>query len=243
LEKLGVEIVDIEGASCCPPEESFYSVNEIAGLVISARNISICEDMGVNILTICNGCFYSLKRAKKILKEDKIKKEKVNMALNKIGMEFSGSINVKHILEVFYDDIGIYKLKESIEKPLERLKAAVHYGCYLLRPEEILGFDDPRDPKKLDELVEILGLDSIPYEDKLMCCGAGGGLRGRDKELSLAITKRKIDGMKEAGAEIIVTACPLCHLQFDMGQKELGEDKLPVFNYAQLLALAQGIEM
>ncbi|HPX77453.1 MAG TPA: heterodisulfide reductase-related iron-sulfur binding cluster, partial [Methanobacterium sp.] len=137
------------------------------------------------------------------------------------------------------------KLQEAITNPLN-LYVAVHYGCHFLKPSAAIGIDDPMKPTILDELVEVTGAKSIDYKDKMMCCGAGGGLRSRDLDVTLDYTKEKLDNMIEAGVDIIVNVCPFCHLQFDVGQKEVnkkyGTDyNIPVFHLAQLYGLAMGL--
>jgi heterodisulfide reductase subunit B len=128
-----------------------------------------------------------------------------------------------------------------VKKPLAGLKVAVHHGCHLLRPAEIMGFDDPFEPAKLEALVEALGAEVVTYAGYTDCCGKAT----RDPEATLKMASDKISSMKAAGADCVVTVCPACFEQFDLGQVEikrkLGKDhKLPAFHYLQLLALAQG---
>jgi heterodisulfide reductase subunit B len=126
------------------------------------------------------------------------------------------------------------------------INVAVHYGCHFLKPSDELQIDNPKRPKILDELVELTGAKSVDYTDKMMCCGAGGGLRARDKAVTTSFTKEKLDNMTAAGVDAIVDVCPFCHMQFDVGQKEVNEQygtdyAIPVLHLAQLYGLAMGL--
>ena len=241
-EVLGIELLDIEGASCCPPPGVVKSFHKPTWLAIAARNLSLAEALNADATTLCSGCYGTLKDANMILKEDPLMREKVNTILHEFGKKFRGSIDVKHIVEVLYYNIGIEKLREFVKRPLN-LKVAVHYGCHLLKPKKYRRVESSERPTLLDELVEVLGAKSVPYRDKMMCCGAGGGLRSSFPDVSVDITKEKIKNIKNAGAECIITPCVFCHLQFDIGQinirSKLGlEFNIPVLHYAQLLGLA-----
>jgi len=245
FDKLDIGLNDMEGASCCPAPGVFGSFDKTTWAAIAARNITIAEDMGSDIMTECNGCFGSLFETNHMLKEDEEMKEKINNILAETGREFKGDINVRHFAEVLYNDVGLDKLGELVEQPVN-LNVAVHYGCHFLKPSDEIQIDNAEKPTILDEIVEATGAKSIPYKDKMMCCGAGGGVRSRDLDVALDFTREKLTNMKEAGVDAIINVCPFCHLQFDVGQteinKKLGETfDIPVFHLAQLLGLAMGL--
>ena len=172
------------------------------------------------LMTECNGCFGSLFESNHLLKEDEEFKGKINGILSEVDREFKGDINVRHFAEILYNDVGVEKLTETFTKPLN-LNVAVHYGCHFLKPSAEIGVDDPMKPTILDELVEATGAKSVPYKDKMMCCGAGGGLRSRDLDVTLDYTKEKLDNMKHKVSSLpvvdddklvgIVTATDLGH--------------------------------
>jgi heterodisulfide reductase subunit B len=243
FEALDINLVDMEGASCCPAPGVFGSFDEETWATIAARNLTLAEDIGADIMTECNGCFGSLFECNHMLKESEEKKAEINANLAEIGREYKGTINVKHFAQILRDDVGFEKLASLIEKPLD-LNVAVHYGCHFLKPTETIGIEDnAENPSILDDLVEITGAKSVDYKDKMMCCGAGGGLRSRDLDVTTSFTKEKLDHMTEAGVDAIVNVCPFCHMQFDQGQTEVNERygtdfALPVFHLAQLYGLA-----
>jgi heterodisulfide reductase subunit B len=185
------------------------------------------------------------------LLESPEKKKAVNEHLKKINKEFKGSIKVRHIAEIIYNDIGIENLKKKITNPLN-LNIAVHYGCHILKPHDNKPWTESVEgPVFMDKLVEMTGAKSIDYKDKLMCCGAGGGVRTSMKEVALDFTKEKLTNMRNAGVDAIVLCCPFCALQFDIGQNEVNQmfkDQIgepfhfPVIYITQLLGLAMGID-
>lgn len=238
FERLGVTLVDMEGSGCC----GFYVeyVDHLTWLVLAARNICIAEKMGLNIMTLCNGCLGSLAKANHILKTDPETRKKVNEILKDVDMEFKGNIRVEHLVEILAKDLGTEKIEEAVIRPLEGLKIAVHYGCHMLRPSDILEFDDPEDPKILDELVNATGATSITYMEKGICCGAP--VMAIDVNLALQIGQIKLTNIEKVGADAMVTACPFCHIMYEssqlMTERELS---VPVLHYPQLLGLAMGI--
>jgi heterodisulfide reductase subunit B len=253
FNKLGITLLEMEGASCCPAPGVFRGFDIDSWLILGARNLSIAEENNTDIALMCNGCYGSLLEVNHILKTDPEKRAIVNSHLAKIGREFKGTIEVKHIIDILYNTIGVNKLKQRTKyarKEKLDLKVAVHYGCHLVKPAESRPWDcDVEEPIFFDELVEATGAKSLDYRDKYMCCGAGGGVRSAFKDVSLDMTKEKLNNMRDVGADAIITACPFCHLQFDLGQVEINSASkdlvipkfnIPVIYYTQLLGLALG---
>ena len=238
---------DMPGASCCPAPGVFKSFDQSTWLALAARNLVIAEALGADIMTLCNGCYSTLKETNKILKGDSGKRSEVNEILKPFDKEFKGTINVKHMLEVFYKDIGTEKIKDMVKKPLS-LKVAVHYGCHIVKPtKEREDIKSAERPTFFDELIEILGAKSVPYKDKMTCCGAGGGVRTAYLDIALDMTREKLENAKQADADCMVTPCAFCHLQLDRGQIEIRDKmgitfNMPILHYAQLLGLALGLK-
>ncbi len=252
FEELGAEILDLPGASCCPAPGVFRAFHIPTWLVIAARNISIAEELGVNPLTGCNGCYGTLQDAWYELEHERELKKMVNEHLAKIGRTYTGNLEPKHIIQAFYLDMGLDYLKDRIKHTFKDLKVAVHYGCHIVKPSDKRPWDgEYEEPRFLDEIVELTGAKSIPYKDKFMCCGAGGAVRTAVKEVSADFTREKLTNIRDVGADIIINCCPFCHLQLDLGQMEanniykdiIGEPfKIPVIYITQLLGLAFGMD-
>lgn len=252
FEHLGAELLELEGASCCPAPGVFRAFHIPSWLVIAARNITIAEELGVSPITGCNGCYGTLRDAWVELEHDKEMKKMVNEHLAKVGREYKGNFEPKHVVQSLYLDMGIDYLRDHIKHTFSDLKVAVHYGCHIVKPSDKRPWSgEYENPTFLDEIVELTGAKSIDYKDKFMCCGAGGAVRTAVKEISADFSREKLTNIREAGADIIINCCPFCHLQLDLGQMEangiykdiIGEPfKVPVIYLTQLLGLSFGID-
>ena len=244
LPALGVELVEMKGTNCCAPF-SIQSLDYTSWMALAARNLCIAEEMGLDILTLCNDCYESLLMVNTILKENSDVKNQVNEILSDVGKEFKGKIDVKHMVDVLYDDVGVHKVKNAVNSPFTGLKVATQPGCHLTKPKRIhLG--GLRGFAALDELVEATGAETIDYQRKEMCCG--GPLRGINDELARDVARIKLTNMKNAGVECIVTVCPFCFVELDSGQLEIKrhfkeEYNLPVLHFAELLRMAMGMKL
>lgn len=237
FSKLGIKLVDMEGYICCGyPLETPLAHD--TWLAMSAYNISLAEEMDLDMMVPCNGCFGALKRANTVLKENEGDRKRINSVLKELGKEFKGKIQIKHLIEVLYSQKD--EISKHIKKPL-KIMAAAHLGCHAVKPSEIMKISNPHI---LDEMIEITGATSIDYITKEKCCG--NVLRGLEDKLSLEMTREKLVELKDTEADCIVTVCPACRIQYDLGQMEIRsrykEDYgIPVLQYPQLLGLAMGI--
>lgn len=237
--KLGLELVDLTDASCCPAPGVIRAFNKKTWLAAAARNLALAEQMGLPIVTICNGCYGTLFDAAHELNNDAELREEVNKVLGEIGMHYNGTTQVHHFAEVLYNEVGVDAIKAQVTNPLD-YPIATFYGCHFLKPSAIKQVDDPENPHILDDLVEATGAKSLPRKQKMLCCGAGGGLKAAFGDVALKFTQTNLENMAESGAKYIVDVCPFCHLQFDGSQKELGYS-MPVLHLSQLLGLAMGM--
>jgi len=243
FEKLGIQLNDVDGFSCCPDPTGVELIDEKTWLALGARNLSLSNNGNGGIISFCSGCVETLKGVNyHINKEDRIKTE-VNKVLGKIGKKYDGLTNVKHFAQVLYENKE--KIKELVTNPLEGFKVAVHYGCHYLRPSEIINWDDPFEPVTVDEIVEIIGAETIDYDLKLECCG--NPVDKSDSELSLLMIENKLKAIKTAGANCVALVCPACYQQFDFNQRELNKKEendfdIPIFYLSELIALAFGFK-
>jgi len=244
LPALGVNLVEMKGANCCAPF-SIQSLDYTSWMALAARNLCIAEEMDLDILTLCNDCYESLLMVNTLLKEKKDLRNEVNETLSKVGKEFKGKTNVKHLVDVLYDDVGIKKVKDAIKAPFDGLRVGAQPGCHLTKPKRI-HFEIIRGYRALDELVEATGAESVRFERKEMCCG--GPLRDIDDDLARKVSRQKLISLKNADVQAIVTICPFCYLQLDTGQLEVKrhfneEYNLPVIHYIELLKMAMGMKL
>jgi heterodisulfide reductase subunit B len=241
LEKLGVELVEMSEFNCCGLP--LDPVSHDLMLSLAARNLCLAEQQNLNIMTLCPGCAGTLRKVNKILQADKKLREKVNEYLKEIGMEFKGTIKVSHLIQALAGDVGFEKIKETVKRPLNQLKVAEHNGCHVLRPTKYIGFDDPENPVILRNLIELTGAKCLDYMDETECCGAP--IAGVNDQIPLQLTREKLDHIKAAGAQALITVCPFCHMMFDINQPRIERTfneafGIPVLHYPQLLGLAMG---
>ncbi|WP_028574554.1 CoB--CoM heterodisulfide reductase iron-sulfur subunit B family protein [Desulfonatronovibrio hydrogenovorans] len=246
---LGIEVEDLEGATCCPAWGTAPSFDLDTWCAISSRNIILAEDKNIDLMTGCNSCFGIMSEAKHFIEDDPARKKRVNENLKAIDREFKGTSNIYHISHVLYEKVGPEKIKESLVYSLDGLKAAIQPGCHILWPSDVYHVKEKNSffPTILKELTQALGAEVPHYSRLEFCCGMGG-MRSTDVEKSLKLFTDKLMSMKEEiDPDMIVTTCSSCFLQFDMSQQILKERgmidfTIPVFYYTQVLALAQGFD-
>lgn len=242
MPNLGVTLVDLEGFTCCPDPIYFKATDNMAWLTIAARNLCIAEEAGLDIVTMCSGCTSTLKEARFLLAEDSSLRKKVNKRLAKIGKEYKGTVSVKHIVVVLRDDVGIETVAASVKRPLKGVKVAIHYGCHLLKPSQVMGVDDADYPQILENLIEATGATPLTHKEKLLCCGKGC----MDEDIPLQMTHDIFASMEEVKADCMGLICPTCFSSFDLGQIMIARKlkrafNIPVIYFCQLLGLAQGL--
>ena len=243
LPKLGIELVDVDGFSCCG--EPMKSVNQMLTLSLSARNIALAEKQNLDVFVPCPMCHLALSECKRILDDDPDMKERVNRFLVDEGLAYTGSSNIVHTVDLLHDVVGIDEIKKLVKKPLGDLKTATHYGCHLIRPSEIGRPVDSENPQKMEAILKILGAQPFDYAEKLDCCGAL--LTANLDESALTKTGQKLQKVQEHGFDVFVDVCPWCHRMFDARQVKAGETvaaklEIPVVYLTQLLGLAFGIK-
>jgi heterodisulfide reductase subunit B len=238
-ERLGVELADMPGSGCCGTTY-METLDEATALAVAARNICIAEEMGLDIVTVCNGCTEALTKANRALKEDPELRAEVNGVLAEVGREFRGTVEVKHFVRMLKEDVGLDSIRELVDHPFRGLRVGAHYGCHMLKPYEVMRFDDPEVPTTLDELINVTGAESVAYPNKLECCA--GPIMGVREDVTWSVGLEKVETVKKY-ADVMVTACPFCYLTYERCQL-IGEESpgVPVVHYPQLLGLALGLD-
>ncbi len=243
FRRLGVDLTEAADVGCCPEPVGMRSMDEEAWLTVAAHNMSVLASEGRPVMTLCNGCYSTFRETEHLLSGNRHHRKVVNGHLASIGREYVPGLEVEHFARFLYEKIGPRRLKELVVSRLPGLKVAFHAGCHLVRPSDLLAFDDPENPTKIEELLRSLGAEVVDYPRKSLCCGFT--IVGVDPDLSLKMGYEKLKNMKSSGAEAVVVVCPSCLQQFDMNQRQMErkfEDKLelPVFFLTELIALALG---
>jgi len=242
-EKMEIDIVDLDGFTCCPEKELVKSMGDELWLLTAARNLALAETTGLDLVTPCNGCYGTLKSARAEMMHDPKLRHKVNEKLAEIGLKFTGKMKVYHLLELFHDVLSPAQISQHVTKPLKGMRIGVHYGCHMMRPAKVLRFDDPIAPVKFDALVRALGATSVDYTTKMLCCGGGLSNVGNVVE-GQALVRKKLQELKTKDVDALTTVCPSCYSQYDMQQFMMAKGgevfDIPVISYQELMALSMG---
>ena len=233
-QKLGVELRELEDWVCCGASAA-HSTDHLLSLALPAHTLKQAEEKGLPLAVPCAMCYSRLRFALHELEN----KETLDLVSRTIGRELSTAVTVKHLLQVLADE----DIPLPIVKPLSGLKVACYYGCLLVRPPEVVGFDDAENPQTMDHLMERLGAEAIDWGLKTNCCGAGVAFARLDVVLKLS--HRILSLAQKSGADCVAVACPMCHANLDMYQKDMTvklgwKTELPVLYFTQLMGLSLG---
>ncbi|MFQ6039329.1 MAG: CoB--CoM heterodisulfide reductase iron-sulfur subunit B family protein [Candidatus Poribacteria bacterium] len=240
---LGIELNEIPDWNCCGAT-SAHSRSEKLAVALSARNILIAEKEGLDLVMPCAACYNRLKVAQDALEHEPGLREEL---MELFGIKNSGQttkIELKHLLELFRGEDIKALVRQKTTRPLKDLTAVCYYGCLLVRPPTLLRFDDPENPMLMDDLMQAIGVSVLDWSYKVDCCGASLSLSRLDVIAQLSGTL--FDMAQEAGAECIITACPMCHANLDLQQEEISrrlgrEFQIPIFYFTELMAIAFGV--
>jgi heterodisulfide reductase subunit B len=230
---LDAELIELEDWNCCGSTPT-SSINEVGSFCLAARDLALAEKRGFDMVTPCSACYVILNRTNSYLKEEPHLKAKVTEALAAGGLQYNGTVKVRHALDVFANDIGYDAI---------RSKVAPYYGCQVVRPR--FGFDHPESPETLDKLVASLGAEPTPFPLKASCCG--GSLIISEEAVALNLVKKILDSAVSNGAECLVTVCPLCQTNLDAYQSRVNSTfnthvNIPVLFFTQLMGIALGLK-
>jgi len=242
LNRFGIELLDLE-FNCCG-----YPVRDIdfqSFLLAGARNLALAEQRNTDIVTPCKCCFGSLKFVEYYLKQRGAVKDQINAMLRQEGLQWEGRINVRHLLTVLHQDVGIETLRAAVVNPLKGLKVAIHTGCHALRPGNVTMYDNPLVPGIFHALAAATGAESVFWSMSTECCG--NPQWDKNQKLALKQMHRKLLNAKQAGADYICTACTYCQMQFEQkSQSDLipldNEHVVPAILISQLIGLSIGLD-
>jgi len=243
FSRFGVKLVDLGETNCCG--DPVKSVNDSAANYLAARVLALASKTGLeNLLVPCNRCHFVISEAKSVLDRNEGLSRKIIGLLKEEGLECNPNFKIWHVIDFLHDFVGLKKVKKAVQKTLKGLKLTTHVGCQIIRYSDLGRVDDAENPRKLDELVGVLGADVVDYAEKLDCCGANLMYSHPDSALSLANTKLNV--LQNLGVDGLVISCPDCGLMFDFRQRDAGMTvgaklSVPVVYYTQLLGLALNI--
>ncbi len=238
---LDMELVELEDWNCCG-STPYSSFDELTSLALSARNLALAKKKGKDLVTPCSSCYVMLNRTNAYLKQYPKVKAQVDEALAAGGLKYNGAVRVRHLLDVFVNDIGYDAITAKVKKNLAGLKVAAYYGCQIVRPK--FGFDHPENPQSLDKLIQSLGGEAVSFPLKSRCCG--GSLVISEENIALDLSRKLLDSARSNGAECIATVCPLCQTNLDVYQSRVNKKfntdfKIPILFFTQLMGIAFGL--
>ncbi len=236
---LGVDLVELDDWSCCGASAA-HNTDHLLSLALPARNLALAAKAGLDLAVPCAACYNRMKIANYEVTNDRAVARKVSDA---IGTEYRGEAVPLNALEVVVDRIGVDKVKSLVQQPLKGLKVASYYGCLLVRPPKVMQFDDPEDPRKMDDLMAALGAEPVAWSHKTECCGGSFALSRAD--IVLKLSSDIINAARASGANCLVTACGLCHGNLDMRQAAMlangsVTEPMPVYYFTELMGVALG---
>jgi heterodisulfide reductase subunit B len=235
FDALDIELTELDDWNCCGAS-SAHSASRALALLLPARNLAIAQKAGRDVVVPCAACYSRHKSSEHVLRTDNERRAKIEGV---VGFEFDGQVQMRPPLDVLYNDVGLETIGARVRRPLEGLKVVGYYGCLLVRPPEIAQFDRPDDPLIMDQVLTALGADVQRWSYATDCCG--GALTLTKAEVATDLVSKLVARAREAGAEALATACPLCQTSLEMRQSGAG-DKMPTFYFTELMALAWGLD-
>lgn len=240
---LGFELEELDDWNCCGATE-YFTQNELVATSVIARNLALCRPDQTQLVAPCAACFLNLKKTDHVMAEHPEMRSKVDQALAAGGLRYRpGTVQVRHLLDLIYTDVGEAKLKEKMVQPLTGLRVAPYYGCQVVRP--LNGFDNTEYPMKMDEMFTWLGAEVVDYPVKSHCCG--GHMTQISEDAAFELIRRLLDSAVEYKADLILCMCPMCQLNLDAYQGRVANHfnrdfHLPIIFFTQLLGVALGLD-
>ena len=239
---LDVELKEIEDWNCCGATAYFHA-DELLAHTLVARNLAIAEKDGLDFVAPCSACYKNAFFTNEQLHEEPDLADHINFALEEDNLHLDGTLKVKHLMEVFIDDIGLEELEGKVIHPLKGLRVAPYYGCQLVRPRK--NGENVEDPQFFEELLSAIGAEPVDYGTKMRCCGGSLIMTNREAALDM-VFQLLLDATKNE-TDVIATICPLCNVNLEAYQKQVNQEyntefKVPVMYFTQLIGMALGID-
>ncbi|MFV0362831.1 MAG: CoB--CoM heterodisulfide reductase iron-sulfur subunit B family protein [Suipraeoptans sp.] len=232
---LGFELEEIEAWQCCGGVYPL-GTDEIASKLSSVRALNDAKEKGQELVTLCSACHHVIKRVNDDMKNVKDIQTRANNYMD-LDEPYMGETNVLHFLEVLRDRVGFDAIKKAVVNPLKGKKIGAYYGCLLLRPSDILAFDNPENPTIIEDFIKAIGAEPVIYPYRNECCG--GYISLKEKEKASSMTDKIMESAKGFGAQELITACPLCLYNLNLSKSD---NKVPVRYITELLAEALGVK-
>ncbi|PJH74619.1 MAG: heterodisulfide reductase subunit B [Anaerolineae bacterium CG_4_9_14_0_8_um_filter_58_9] len=241
--ELGVELKELEDWNCCGAT-AYFPVDELLAYTLVSRNLAIAEKTGLqDFVAPCSACYKNAYTTNKYLKSDPDLAEHINYALEEDNLQVEGKMKVRHLIEVFIEDVGFEEIKKKVAYPLKGLRVAPYYGCQIVRPRK--DKEDVENPQFFEKLLSAIGAEPIEYASKARCCG--GSLIITNRKAALDMVHKLLQDAVNSNANVIATTCPMCNVNLEVYQgqvnQEFGTDfSIPVMYFTQLMGMALGIE-
>ena len=235
-QALGFELQEIQDWQCCGGVYPMSS-KEVAAKLPSVRALADARDKGQDLTTLCAACYNVLKQTNNAMINDENTNLKANNYLKADEIQYNGETKVFHFLEILRDEIGWDNVKKAVKNPLTGKKIGAYYGCLLLRPSDVLKFDDPENPQIIEDFIKAIGATPVIYAQRNECCGAYTMFE--DKSIPETRAQAILNNAEDFGAELLVTSCPLCRYNLIKNKKD---SKLDVIYFTELLAEALGVK-
>lgn len=231
---LGFELEEVTDWQCCGGVYPLGS-DEIATKLSSVRVLNEAKEKGQDLVTLCSACHHVIKRVNDDMKNVEDIRTRANNYMQ-LDEPYCGETNVLHFLEVLRDKVGFDNLKKMVTNPLTGKKIGAYYGCLLLRPGNILSFDNPENPTIIEDFIKAIGATPVIYPYRNECCG--GYISLKEKDMAKSMCDTIVESAKGFGAEMLITACPLC--MYNLNKNSVGD--MPVYYFTELLAEALGVK-
>jgi heterodisulfide reductase subunit B2 len=238
---LDVKLKELDDWNCCGATTYFY-IDELLAYTMCARNLAIAEKTGLDLVAPCSACYKNMYFTAAHMRKDPDLAEHINFALEEDDLQFSGNVNVKHLIEVFANDIGPETLKNKVTNPLTGIRVAPYYGCQIVRPQK--DKEDVEQPQFFEDILSAIGATPVNYPLKMRCCG--GSLMISSRTAALAMSRNLLQSAVDNNTTVIATACPLCQVNLEVYQQQVNQEfgtnfSIPVLYFTQLVGLALGI--